>query len=102
MNSYFICATQPSNLGDLIINKMLIDELCRYGNVYVDAYGIPAEFKSIILRNNNAIDVDGYLNITVKRFGITNVLRLIKLDKLNSIKEIKEFKIFYLIIISKY
>lgn len=86
MNSYFICATQPSNLGDLIINKMLIDELCRYGNVYVDAYGIPAEFKSIILRNNNAIDVDGYLNITVKRFGIKNVLRLIKLVNNNKIK----------------
>ena len=37
-NFYFLCITQPSNLGDLIINKMLVDELCRYGKVYVDAY----------------------------------------------------------------
>ena len=57
MNSYFICATQPTNVGDLVINKMLIDELCRYGTVYVDACGLPSDFKNVLLQHANAVDV---------------------------------------------
>ncbi|WP_373941208.1 hypothetical protein OEG92_15795 [Polaribacter sejongensis] len=37
MKIYFLVATQHDNLGDLLINKMLINEISKYGTVYVDA-----------------------------------------------------------------
>lgn len=70
MNFYFLCATQSSNVGDLLINKMLIDELCRYGYVYVDCYNISAEFKKYILDNNKAIDVYGTNGFSIKKGNI--------------------------------
>lgn len=65
MNSYFICATQPTNLGDLVINKMLVDELCRYGKVFVDAYGLPEEFTKYLFDEKIAefaiiLELNGY------------------------------------------
>lgn len=70
MNFYFLCATQPYNVGDLLINKMLIDELCKYGTVYVDCYNIPDTFKCYILENNNAIDVYKMSGFSVKNGDI--------------------------------
>ena len=57
MNSFILLQTQFENLGDLIINKMLIDELCRYGNVYLDLGKAPQNFSAPLLMNVNAIDV---------------------------------------------
>lgn len=81
MNSYFICATQTSNVGDLIINKMLIDELCLYGKVFVDAYGLPDNFKSVLLRNANTIDVNKEYCCTAKRPSVSNLIKLIRIIK---------------------
>lgn len=90
MNSFFICATQPSNVGDLIINKMLIDELCRYGKVFVDAYGIPDHFRSILLRNANTIDVNQTYGCTTKRPSFTNLIKLTKLIRQQHIKQLTQ------------
>ena len=87
INTYFICATQSGNLGDLMINKMLIDELCKYGHVYLDAFGLPDEFKYPILENEHVIDVSSY-NLTVKRFSIKNFLKYISLLVKANIKHI--------------
>ena len=70
MNFYFLCATQATNLGDLVINKMLIDELCKYGYVYVDCYNIPLQFKKYILENSNVIDVYNTTGFSIKKGNI--------------------------------
>ena len=56
-NSYVSCITQYENLGDLIINKMLVDELSRYGKVYLDTYRVPETFSTPLLQNDNVIDM---------------------------------------------
>lgn len=48
MKIYFLIATQHDNMGDLLINKMLIDELSTFAEVYVDSAGLPNEFKKYI------------------------------------------------------
>lgn len=70
MNFYFLCATQSSNLGDLLINKMLIDELCKYGNVYIDCYNIPSAFKDYILENKKTIDIYKIFKFSLKKGNI--------------------------------
>lgn len=57
MNSYFLCRTQYENLGDLIINKMLVDELCRHGKVFVNTATVPQSFSKPLLSSNKSIDV---------------------------------------------
>lgn len=57
MSFYFICSCQYDNLGDLVINKMLIDELSKYGIVYVDCLKAPNRFRKYILSNNKVVDV---------------------------------------------
>ena len=78
MNSYFICATQPTNLGDLVINKMLVDELCRYGKVFVDAYGLPEEFTKYLFDDKNAVDVYDTYHLSVKKLRLWGLSKLIK------------------------
>ena len=54
MNKTFYSAyTCKNNLGDLIINKMQIEEYSKYGEVYVDFTGMPDNFKNILLNQNN-------------------------------------------------
>lgn len=48
---YYLLATQHDNMGDLLINKMLIDELSNYGDVYTDAEGVD-KFKSYLFERN--------------------------------------------------
>lgn len=85
MNSYFICATQYSNLGDLMINKMLIDELCKYGKVYIDAKGVPDDFKLPLLENKNTEDIAKF-GFSTKRISISNILRFIKFINHNNVR----------------
>lgn len=87
INTYFICATQTNNLGDLMINKMLIDELCKYGNVYVDAHGIPDNFKSPLFSCSNAVDVSSF-KFSVKRLSVKNLFRFMLFLKRNNIRQI--------------
>ena len=83
MNFYFLCATQPSNMGDLLINKMLIEELCKYGYVYIDCYNIPIAFKRYILENDKTIDI-----YETERFSIKkgNIIKFCHFLKKNDIK----------------
>lgn len=57
MNSFFVCRTQYENLGDLIINKMLIDELALYGTVYIDTTTVPDSFKHTLLDQSEVVEV---------------------------------------------
>ena len=40
----YIVATQYDNMGDLLINKCLVDELTVYGHVYLDTKKVPEQF----------------------------------------------------------
>lgn len=85
INTYFVCATLYDNLGDLIINKMLIDELCKYGKVYVDTYHVPVHFSKHLLVNPNTIDVYANYHVSAKRVGIGNMFRYYSFLKNNMI-----------------
>ncbi|WP_158976820.1 polysaccharide pyruvyl transferase family protein [Cellulophaga sp. L1A9] len=47
----FIIATQYDNLGDLIINKCLIDELTKHVELYIDTKNVSKEFINDIEKN---------------------------------------------------
>ncbi|WP_428820434.1 polysaccharide pyruvyl transferase family protein [Microbulbifer sp. MCCC 1A16149] len=52
MNKYFISLrTQFPNLGDLLINRALLEEVLERGEVYVDVSGVPSWYLSIILNS---------------------------------------------------
>lgn len=84
-NTYFICATQTGNLGDLMINKMLVDELCKYGKVYIDVYGVPEDFKLPLLSCSNVVDVSSF-NFSVKRLSVKNLFCFISFMKRYNIR----------------
>ena len=66
MNTIFICDCQYENLGDLIINKLLVDEFAKYGTVYIDTYNVPENFKAPLLEGQNLIDLYSNYRITLK------------------------------------
>ncbi len=80
---YFLCITQPTNLGDLVINKMLVDELCLYGKVYVDAYNTPERFRNVLTDNNSAIDLFKENGFSAKRFNLLRLYLLAKREKIH-------------------
>lgn len=82
MNSYILCATQPFNLGDLIINKMLIDELSYYGKVYIDTYGLPNNFKKYLLENKNTVDIYETYHFSLKRINLLQFKKLLKKENI--------------------
>ncbi|WP_302303118.1 polysaccharide pyruvyl transferase family protein [Paraprevotella xylaniphila] len=51
--TFYSAYTCKNNLGDLIINKMQIEEYSKYGEVYVDFTGMPDNFKNILLNSDN-------------------------------------------------
>lgn len=70
----FIVATQYDNLGDLLINKCLLNELVKHSTVYLDSRGVPEEFKKQLLSNsNNIIDLEN-LSLTYKGLHIFNII----------------------------
>lgn len=83
INSYYLCITQPTNVGDLLINKMLVEELCKYGKVYVDAHKTPSDFKNILLENPNAYDAYAEGMVTIKG---PSIIKLYRFFKKNNIK----------------
>lgn len=82
-NFYFLCITQPTNLGDLVINKMLIEELCRYGKVYIDAYHTPEDFKKELLSNPSSVDLYLEKGITAKRLNLFRLYLLAKRENIH-------------------
>ncbi len=69
-NICFLMATSPSNVGDLIINKMLIDKLSEHFNVYVDSYQIPNHFTDIIYRNKKIVDLFTLTRASLKKYNM--------------------------------
>ena len=60
-NAVVILATQPSNMGDLLINKSLTDNLCDYTNVYIDDLNVPKTFsKYLFTKNVNSLSDFGF------------------------------------------
>lgn len=52
--------TQYENYGDLVINKILIDELRKHGHLHVSSKDIPLEFfKGLDVKENEKISVSG-------------------------------------------
>lgn len=78
MKIYFLVATQPDNLGDLLINKMLIDELSKYGEVYVDAEGLPNKFKSYLLENEQTRNFVSVYGGSLKRSSMFSLLPIVR------------------------
>lgn len=70
MNTLFLCSTQYTNVGDLLINKMLIEELSKYGKVFVDIYNKPKKFQQALIGNSpNIINLYNYNNLTMRKFN---------------------------------
>lgn len=79
MNSYFLCVTQQFNAGDLLINRMLIEELSHYGTVYVDCYNCSESFKSILIGNSPCIiDVYSTYRFSLKKGSFFSFARFLK------------------------
>lgn len=70
MKSYFLCVTQPTNLGDLVINKMLIDELSQYGDVYIDCKNTPDVFSRYLFESPKAINLWEKYGVSLKTGNI--------------------------------
>lgn len=69
----FIVATQYDNLGDLIINKCLIDELSKHVILYIDAANVPDKFIKELKTNPRLkfLNEDygfSFKNITIYKF----------------------------------
>lgn len=83
MDTYFLCVTQPFNAGDLLINRMLVEELSQYGKVYVDCYNCPKDFRSILIGSSeNIIDVYKEYGFTLKKGAIIQFAKLISKNKI--------------------
>lgn len=74
---YVLVATQPNNLGDLVINRSLIKELMKYGEVYIDAYGLPDSFRKHLFFDRKIIDANSFFGCTLKRLSAFKGLRKI-------------------------
>lgn len=83
MNSYFLCITQPTNLGDLIINKMLVMELAKHGKVFVDCKNTPKFFSDYLLEGDNVIDAYGNFGVSVKSCSLLKLFKLARAEKIS-------------------
>ena len=75
---YVLVATQPNNLGDLLINRMLIAELLKHGTVYVDSFGLPNDFRKHLFFDERIIDANEKFGGTLKRYPPFRTLKKIK------------------------
>ncbi len=83
MNFYFLCVTQPYNAGDLLINRMLLEELGKYGKVFVDCYNCPEDFRSFLIGNtDNIVDVYKTYGITLKKGCLISFAKLVKKENI--------------------
>ena len=71
---YFLLATQHTNLGDLLINKMLIDEISKYGNIYLDSEGTTQNFLNPIMSNENVFSIKEISKSSLKRKSFLKAL----------------------------
>lgn len=78
MKVFFSAYTCKGNTGDVLINKLQIEEYAKFGEVFVDCTGMPKDFYDIIFKTKNPNIKD-----FVKTYGISyrskNMLRALKL-----------------------
>lgn len=102
MNTYFLCLTQYENVGDLLINKMLVEEVAKYGDVYLDCPHAPENFRQYLFTNENVIDINQKYQVSFKKSNIIRFLLFLKhhdiqmfLQSPGPIKKGKGFGHFY-------
>ena len=72
----FIVATQYDNVGDLLINKCLINELSLHGEVYLDTKNVPSSFKNLLLSDtNNVFELNKISKYSFKGKSFFSLLR---------------------------
>lgn len=78
--TFYSAYTCKNNLGDLIINKLQIEEYAKYGEVYVDFSGMPIEFKKAILNtgNSNIKDFNETFHKKYRGLFFMNTIRFLK------------------------
>jgi len=76
--TYILVATQPNNLGDLLINRMLIAELLKHGTVYVDSFGLPNDFRKYLFFDERIINANEKFGGTLKRYPPFSTLKKIR------------------------
>lgn len=72
-NILYLVATQYDNMGDLLINKCLVDELAKNGKVYLDTKGVPLNFKSVLLDNPNVFELKELGDFSLKGKGLLSL-----------------------------
>lgn len=82
----YIVATQYDNVGDLLINKCLIDQISRYGQVYLDTKNVPEQFKKELLKDTENVKElneithksfkgKGAVSLYFSNLGITHIFK---------------------------
>ena len=82
MKTYFLCLTQYENVGDLLINKMLIEEFAKFGLVYLDCPHAPDDFRRFLFQHKNVIDVNKKFGLSIKKTNIISVLYFLRKQKI--------------------
>lgn len=77
---FYSAYTCKNNLGDLIINKLQIEEYAKYGEIYIDFSGMPSEFKKAILNttNPNIRDFNETFNKKYRGLFFINTIKFLK------------------------
>ena len=74
----YIIATQYNNLGDLVINKCLIDELSKYVELYIDTNNVSTEFLQNILKNDQIKTLEEHYRFSFKNWSILKYFIFLK------------------------
>ena len=85
-SAYYLTITQDQNLGDLLINKVLIDELAYNNIIYLDSKNLRVHFSEEIKSNPNVIDIYEKFGLSLKKGG-----RLFKTFRFINKHQIKDF-----------
>lgn len=83
MKLFYSAYTCKWNTGDILINKLQIEEYARYGEVYVDCTDMPMDFCHVIFdtKNSNIKDFVKVYGISYRSRNLIRVLRLLKKEK---------------------
>lgn len=66
----FIVATQYENMGDLLINRCLVNQIAQFGDVYLDTKNVPLSFKQLLLEHPNTHELKEISPISLKGKGL--------------------------------
>lgn len=85
---YFLTITQSQNLGDLLINKMLINEIATHSStIYIDSNNLPDDFEEVLYdhaNSSNVVNIAKEYSISLKGVKhFINALRFIKKENIN-------------------